>query len=372
MRKLLLVVSVMVLLGTLAVPISAADGYTAPTPECDFPLTVEDATGTEMTLDAPPERVVTTTPSAAQVMWDIEAEEKVVGLTEWALYLDGADERTLVMEGQESLDIEQVVDLEPDLVLAPNTTDAEAISQLRDADVTVYHFAEEESIDDIFETTETIGQLTGECDGAGETIEWMDEELAIVADAVEGEERPGAMYLFFDFTVGANTFINEIIETAGAENLAASAGIDGYEPVSDEIVVAEDPEWIIVNADDPAMPESDALEGTTAVQEEQFVEVQTEYLNQPAPGTVNGIITLVEAFHPEAYADAVAAAEADDGDEADDITEADDGNDADDSQDVSIDETDDDDTDALPGFGPVVALIGIGLGVAGHRVIRRH
>lgn len=368
MRKLLIVLSVVLLVGALAGPAAGADtfGAAASTPDCEFPVTVEDATGTEITLNESPERVVTTSPSAAQVMWEIGAEERVVGLSEFALYLDGADERTLVLEGQEGLNLEVVVDLEPDLVLAPNTTDREAISQMRDAGLTVYHFGEEESIEDIVDVTERIGMLTGECAGAAETIKWMNEELSIVADAIEGEERPGVMYLFFDFTAGANTFIHEILESAGAENLAATAGIEGYEAVSDEIVVAEDPEWIILNSDDPALPESDALDETTAAKEDQFVEVQIEHLNQPAPRTVEAIITITEALHPEAYASAVEAAEAGDADQAD---ESDDQGDADDSPVETTGDAGDDDADALPGFGMIVGLFGVG--VAGYAIRRQ-
>ena len=365
MRKWITVLLIGIMLGTLAVPVAAGDSVATTTElaDCEFPISMEDATGTEVTLDEPPERIVTTSPSAAQTVWEIGAEDRVVGTTEFAHYLEGAEDRTVVLDAEGNLIIEEVVDLEPDLVLAPNTTSTEEISQLRDADLTVYHFGEEETIDDIFEHTAIVGSLTGECDGAADTIEWMEEELSIVEEAVEGKTHPGAMYLFFDFTAGANTFINEIIETAGAENLAASAGIEGFEPISEEVVLAEDPEWIILNSEDPALPESDVLEETTAAQEDQFVEVQVEHLNQPAPRTILAILTLTEAFHPDAYEAAVEAQEADDTEDAD----ADDAmQDDEDVQEV----TDDADDDAIPGFGPIVALIGMGIGMTSLRFQR--
>ncbi|ESS07711.1 MAG: hypothetical protein A07HB70_00253 [uncultured archaeon A07HB70] len=49
---------------------------------CTFPFSETDATGTEVTVDAPPDRVVTLGASAAQTMWEIDsAREKVVGYT---------------------------------------------------------------------------------------------------------------------------------------------------------------------------------------------------------------------------------------------------------------------------------------------------
>lgn len=377
MRNALIVVISAVIVASMFAPAVMGANAVASTDqaiECEFPLTVEDATGTEITLEDPPERVVTTSPSAAQIMKEIGAFERVVGLTEFALYLEGADERTLITGDEGVVELETVVELEPDLILAPNTTSSETIEQMRDAGLTVYHFPMEESLDDVFEKTIRIGELVDGCEGAEATTQWMDEELAIVEEAIAGEERPSAMYMFFDFTAGEGTFIEEIIEAAGAENAAGQAGISGYEPISEEVIIDEDPDWIILNSDDPALPDSDAINQTTAAQEEQIVVVQIEHLSQPAPRNVLAITTLVEHFHPEAYEEAKAAAQTDDdtediADDADDTGEPDD---TDDSDEMSTDDTeeaddgddapsvtvDDDADDALPGPGPVVAIGG--------------
>jgi hypothetical protein len=75
-----------------------------------------DATGEEITLQERPERVTTTNPSAAQTMWEIGAKEKVVGLTKYAAYLEGAETRTNVSGAEQIVSLERVVALEPDLV----------------------------------------------------------------------------------------------------------------------------------------------------------------------------------------------------------------------------------------------------------------
>lgn len=358
MRKALIILVSAVLIATVAAPLAVGADTVATadqTVECEFPLTVQDATGTEITLEEPPERVVTTNPSAAQIMKEIGEFEKVVGLTEHALYLEGADDRTSVSGDEEIVVLEKVVELEPDLVLAPNATDTETVEQMRDVGLTVYHFPLEESMDDVFEKTHQIGQLVNACGGAEETTQWMDEELSIVEEAIDGQERPGAMYMFFDFTAGEGTFINEIIETAGAENIAARAGVEGYQPISEEVVIDEDPDWIILNSNDPALPDSDAINETTAAQEDQIVVVPIEHLNQPAPRNVLAISILVEHFHPDAYAEAKESVQTDDA--GDTLAEtADDTDDSDDSDDTSA-VTDDSGDDALPAPGPVVAIV---------------
>jgi len=269
---------------------------------CEFPVTMTDATGTDVLLREEPQRVVTLNPSAAQIMWEIGAREKVVGVSKYAAYLNGSANRTVISGEEQIVVFEKVVDLDPDLVIAPNTTSVETVQKLRDAGLTVYHFPLDTAIDDVYEKTRVIGRLTGECEGAEETIAWMQDRISVVQETVEGQQRPDALYLFFGYTVGSGTFINEIIETAGANNIAAEVGIESYKQISPEVVVEQDPDWIILNSDDPAAPKSDAYNQTTAIEEGQVVVVQIEHLNQPAPRIVLAITKLVKHFHPEAYA----------------------------------------------------------------------
>lgn len=269
---------------------------------CSFPVTMTDATGTDVRLTEEPQRVVTLNPSAAQIMWEIGAREKVVGVTKYAAYLNGSADRTVVSGEEQIVVFEKVVDLNPDIVLAPNATSEETIEKLREAGITVYHFPLEATIEDVYEKVRTIGRLTGECDGAQETVDWMQDRIGVVREAVEGRERPDVLYLFFSYTAGSGTFINEIIQTAGANNIAAEVGIESYQQISPEVVVEQDPDWIILNSDDPAIPKSDAYNQTTAVKEGQVVIVQIEHLNQPAPRIVYAITKLAKHFHPDAYA----------------------------------------------------------------------
>jgi len=261
-----------------------------------------DATGTQVTLQEEPQRVVTLSPSTAQTMWEIGAREKVVGLSKHASYLDGADSRTQVSTSEQLVSIETVVDLQPDLVLAPHVISNETVEKLRETGVTVYYFSQAETIEDVYEKTHRIGRLTGECSAAEATVSSMNERVDVARHATEGQDRPDVLYLFFGYTAGQGTFINEIIEAAGGNNIAAEANITGYQKVNSELVIQEDPDWIVRNSENPAGLSSDVLNHTAAVQENQTVVVQIEHVNQAAPRIVHAITTLTKRFHPDAYA----------------------------------------------------------------------
>lgn len=289
---------------TATAPTAPAADAAAQGSECSFPVELTDQSGTNVTVEEEPSRVVTLNPSAAQTMWEIGAKDKVVGVTKHAMNLEGAEAKTNISAGGQTISNEKVVGLEPDLVLAPNTIDNETVQSLRDAGLTVYHFGEAGSIAGIQEKTRIIGELTGECAGAEETVDWMDAELATVDAAVEGQERPGMIYTFFGWTAGNGTFIGNLIERAGARNVAAEAGIESYQELNDEVLVDEDPDWILRNSDNDQVPKTAAYNGTTAVQEDQIVVVNYNQLNRPAPRVIYPLVAMTKAMHPEAYAEA--------------------------------------------------------------------
>lgn len=338
----------------------AATGTSQETPTCDYPLELEDATGETITIDDEPDSVVALQPSDAQTLYEIGAEEKVVGIPvgPYTRYLD-ADEELDVSDDSGVVPVaEKVIDRDPDVVLAANALEGdEVIDQLRDAGLTVYVFPTEESLDGVAENVRLTGEIVGECDGAEETIEWMDERLAVVEEAVEGEERPLAYYAMGDgWTAGADTFQHEILTTAGVENLGAETGVEGWDQLSEEVVVEEDPEWIVYGEAMGEPPVGEAVTGTTAYEEEQFVAVNDQYMSQPGPLVVLAIETIVQEVHPDAYEEATTAI-------GDDEPAGEDRDDEGGTDEVAAE------TDSVPGFGvsTAVAATLVALGVLARR-----
>ena len=294
-----------VLVATAALS-GGAFAATGATQECSFPYSKIDATGTEVTVETAPETVVTLSPSAAQTMWELDAQDKVAGVSKFATYLEGAEAKTNISgSGFTAVVVEKVVALDPDLVLAPNVISNETVGKLRDAGLTVYRFRAADTLDDVSAKTRLTGRLVGKCAAAEETVAGMEAELSTVAEAVSGEDRPRVLFVLdpaYGYTAGNGTFIDTAIETAGGENVAAAAGIEGYEVVSPEVVAERDPEWIVVTSGNPTVPKSAAYNGTTAVQEGNVVVVDSNFVSQPAPQIVRPIRAMAKAFHPEAYA----------------------------------------------------------------------
>lgn len=322
---------------------------------CSYPVTMTDATGTEVTVESAPETVVTLGPASAQTMVDIGAGSKIVGATQYASYLDGSEAWANVSgDGRAFVSVERVAAQDPDVVLAENIVSNETVQSLRDLGITVYKFRAASSLEFVYEKVRTTGKLVGACDGAEAEVAWMQEEISIVRDAVADEPKPNALYVFFGTTAGEGTYIHEIITTAGAENVAADADLEyfpnGYATVSAEFVANATVEWLILNSDSPSVPSGEAYQQTAAVQNNNTVVLNADYISQPGPRIVYPIRALAKAMHPEAYAAANESAR-----ETTTLTTSDPTTSADDetmgTATTSASVTDDGGSGGTPGFG---------------------
>ncbi|WP_410765083.1 PGF-CTERM-anchored ABC transporter substrate-binding protein [Haloferax sp. DFSO60] len=287
-----------VILSAAPMPVAA----TAQADQCTFPMTFTDATGTEVTISEDPERIVTTNPSAAQTMWEIGAQDEVVGLSQYALYLDGASKKTNV-SGSGGVNVEAVIGLEPDLVLVPNTTyvtEPDKIQQLRGAGLTVAVFESGDSLTGVADKVERVGNITGNCEAGAERADEMRTSIANMERALEGVEQPVGLNAFFGYTSGSGTFISEVMTNAGLRNGAAEANITGFGQINEELVVTMDPEYIVVPSHAP-IPSGPAYNSTTAIQEGNVIVVDANNLQQPAPRAIDASEAILEAVHPDAY-----------------------------------------------------------------------
>lgn len=302
MRLLLsgiLVLSIFTGLAVVATPVTAT--HSGSDAGCGFPVSETDHSGTEVRLGTPAETVVVTDASSAQVFWELNATDAVVGLPveEYTAYLAGASEKTDVTDGQQIL-VERIIELEPDLVIVPNYADQTMVQQLRDSGLTVYQLGLEDSIVAIYRKTRLYGHFINKCETAEETVVQTQGEITAIEAAVDGRERPRVLYYFFGFTAGDGTFIHDLLTIAGGTNVAAQAGIEGYQEISDEVVVETDPEWI-VSPSHSGLPDETAYESMTAMQKNQTLVVDENIVSQAAPRVVIPLRQMAIAFHPSAF-----------------------------------------------------------------------
>jgi len=269
--------------------------------DCTYPIEVTDGTSETVTVEEEPEDVVVLGANVAQQLWAMDAQAKVVGMPIFSgsAYLDNRTEYAQDIADDIGFPVhEEVVALEPDLVLAPSIITPEDVSALRELGLTVYSAPTEESLADVYADIERTGQLVGEYEAAAAVLGEMRGTVEAI-EAATAEESPVSVLYWQGggWTAGNNTVENDLITHAGGENIAAGE-IDGYGELSEEIIVDSDPEFLVLHE---GVPIPDEVSGTTAVEENQVVRVSPDFLSQVGPRMTEPLGAMAQAFHPDAY-----------------------------------------------------------------------
>jgi iron complex transport system substrate-binding protein len=149
------------------------------------------------------------------------------------------------------MDPEHLLKAAPDLVFAPDSARSDKPALLRAAGLPVYRIHTAfETLQSIEEHVRLVGYLTGQEQRAAIEIERMRSAIRRAtlrrpADA----SAPRVLGLGGAYSYGSRTLFHDILRTLGAENLAATHGLVGYDRVTDEHVVRWDPDWIVAGAD---------------------------------------------------------------------------------------------------------------------------
>lgn len=213
-----------------------------------FPLTITDDLGRKVTLKAEPARLISVSPSHTEILFALGLGERVVGVTKYCNYPAEAQSREII-GGFSDPNLEKIVAMKPDLVLATTDKHQNLIQGLDNAGVPVLAFSPN-NIDEILKTIMLIGQATGSV-GQAEVLtaslkERTDAVIAKVKNIPE-DKRPRVYYeLYYAplMSVGPGSLMGELIEKAGGKNVAGDAK-EVYPQLSEELIISRNPQVML-------------------------------------------------------------------------------------------------------------------------------
>jgi iron complex transport system substrate-binding protein len=245
---------------------------------------VDDA-GDTVRLNAPARRVVSLIPATTELLFAIGADSAVVGRTAYCDYPPAARAISNLGDGIKP-SIEAVLGRKPDLVVLYNSGQNAAVAgRLRDVAVPTVRL-NTDALRDVPRVARILGRLTGHEAAADSLATAFDTALASATQPNTGRHRPKVLLLVWEqppMTVGEGSFLTELVERAGGQNLFAdvssSSGV-----VSIEAVAARNPDLIFTTTEGPSSfasrPEWQVV---TAVREHRFLMVTGSEFNRPSP-----------------------------------------------------------------------------------------
>jgi iron complex transport system substrate-binding protein len=205
-----------------------------------------DDAGRAVILDAPAQRIVSLAPFLTELLFAAGAGDAVVGVSGFSDFPPAARAITRIGTGS-GLDLERIVALQPDLVVAwQSGNPADQVERLRALGMTVF-VSEPRTLGDIGATLPRLGALAGTDEQAYAAMHAYRQRLAALRQRHAGKPPVDVFYQLWDrplMTVNGDHIISDVIRLCGGRNVFA--GLDRYVPqIGIESVLQRDPQVII-------------------------------------------------------------------------------------------------------------------------------
>jgi iron complex transport system substrate-binding protein len=276
-----------------------------------YPRRATGADDVEVDVAGEPARLASQHWSADEFLYAVVPPERVVGASDaaWQPGLSNLLELVERHRPARAMDPELLLRARPDLVFTPDSARSDQPALLRAAGLSVYRMHTAfETIASIVEHVRLVGYLTGQDTRAAAEAARIEGVVGRAAARRSPDgTSPRVLGMGGVYSYGRRTLFHDVLRVVGAENLAATHGLVGYDRVTGEHVVRWNPDWIIAGADRGAEAEvrarllaMPAVAATSAARTGRVV-VLPHHLFLPLSPFVTGLVeALADALYGEA------------------------------------------------------------------------
>ncbi|MDH3870831.1 MAG: cobalamin-binding protein [Gammaproteobacteria bacterium] len=256
-------------------------------------IRVTDDAGNPLVLERPAQRIVSLAPHITELLFAAGAGAAVVGVSEYSDYPVAADGLPRVSGGN-GLDLEAILGLRPDLVIAwQSGNPVHQVSRLRQLGLRVF-VSEPRHLEDIVTSLERFGRLAGSPGQAREQAGAFRQRHAGLARRYAEQDRVSVFYSVWQqplMTVNGEHLISDVIRLCGGRNVFEA--LPGLAPqIGIEAVLVADPQAIITGGGREELSELYAMWAPwpelTAVKDRHLFTVPRDFIVRPTPRVLDG------------------------------------------------------------------------------------
>ena len=262
-----------------------------------YPIKTKDASGDILEQKQPPARIISIDPAVTEILFNLNLKDRIVGLTENCNYPE--DAKNVAKIGKDSVDINKVVELKPDLIfvnLEAQKHDMErmrrtmlppASEEAQPASIQVFA-VDPHSLKDIYNAISVIGTVTNKEHSAYSLLQKMKRRVDWVEARAKKEKKLKALVLVKKRPLtfaGEDTYLYDLSRIAGFINVAPRGDI--YPKMRREEIEKANPDIIITSLDvarDPKNIYNDRnFRKTSAGKNKKVVCMDSEIFSRPGP-----------------------------------------------------------------------------------------
>lgn len=265
------------------------------------PVSVVDDSGQQVTLQQPAKRIVALAPHVVESLYVAGAGNKIVGAVDYSDYPTTAKSIPRV-GGYSRIDLEAIVALSPDLVIAWETGNApSAIEKLRALHIPVY-LSQPNTLEGISSEIERFGVLAGTEPVAKNAASKYRQQLSVLKKRYQSRSTVTVFYQISEaplMTIGAKQIISNALTLCGGKNI-----FDQLKPmapmITSEAVIAANPEAIMTSGMQTLNPNGldfwKKWPHLMATQRNNFFFIDPDLMNRNGPRMLAGTEQLCTAL----------------------------------------------------------------------------
>ncbi len=280
----------------------------------------KDRSGHDIVIPAEINTIVSMAPSITRVLLDLGLSDKIVAADTNSQASYGSELGSdVVYMDMMTPDQEKLVAMTPDIVFTSGMSSydgVDAYGSVREGGVCVADIPSSASLAAIEEDLLFIGHCVKEDEKAKALADDMEkaiEEIKAIAATIPEEEKKTVLFELYTpsadyptiYTAGNGSYINEMIETVGAKNIAAGED-DPWPALSEEDAIAKDPQ-VILTAD---MYTPDAInvilgmsgwDNVSAIKNNAVYMIDADTVNQPNHHVIDAMRDMAGFIYPEYF-----------------------------------------------------------------------
>lgn len=283
----------------------------------EYPVTVTDQAGREVTISQEPQKLVSGYYISTSALIALGLQDKLVGIEAKAdkrpIYSLSAPELIDLpnVGTAKEFDLEGCTALEPDLVILPmKLKDAAATLEELGINVLLVNPEDQTQLEDMISL---IAEATNTQAQAEKLLEFMDDQEAMLTEKLADVDTP-SVYLAGNSallsTAGDAMYQADMIRLAGGVNAASEITDTYWAEISYEQLLAWDPDYIILASDAEYTVEDvladENLADCTAVKNGNVYQLpsKAEAWDSPVPSGILGAVWLANVLHPDVISEA--------------------------------------------------------------------
>lgn len=297
----------------------AACGTTAANTQSSCPnIKANDAYGKPIKFSCTaPKRIITLIPSESEIVAALGLDSKAVAVDNYTDYPAGMASKQKISDSGGIYNIEAIAALKPDLVLSDSAitqkdfSGQEVDSKLASLGLNVVDLPFTHTLADVLHNITLVGALTLTQSKAQQVVNGLQQRITAVKSKVAKATTHPTVYLEEDYstpgspyTVGSGSKENDLIQEAGATNIFGdNTSGGGYPQVSDEVVIKDNPQVIILTDGQTAQQVAgrNGWSVVTAVQQQHVYDADANLLTRPGPRIVDGFEDLAKDLYPALF-----------------------------------------------------------------------